>query len=104
MNVIADLCVVPMGVGVSVSRHVAACEKVLREARNADGTPLKLHLHAYGTNIEGDWDAVFAAIKKCHEVVHGMGAPRISTTIKVGTRTDRRQTMEEKVRSVEEKM
>src|ERR1043166_3300987 len=98
MKVIADLCVVPMGVGVSVSKHVAACEKVLREAG------LNIFLHAYGTNIEGEWDEVFAAIKKCHEVVHGMGAPRITTSIKVGTRTDRRQTMEDKIRSVEEKM
>jgi uncharacterized protein (TIGR00106 family) len=98
MKVIADLCVVPLGVGVSVSPHIAACERVLREAG------LKIHLHAYGTNIEGDWDAVFAAIKRCHEIVHAMGAPRITTTIKVGTRTDREQTMEEKVRSVEEKL
>ncbi|HUO07079.1 MAG TPA: MTH1187 family thiamine-binding protein [Phycisphaerae bacterium] len=95
MKVIADLCVVPMGVGVSVSKHVAACERVLRDAG------LKIQLHAYGTNIEGEWDAVFAAIKKCHEVVHEMGAPRITTSIKVGTRTDREQTMEDKVRSVE---
>ncbi len=98
MNVIADLCVVPMGVGVSVSTHVAACERVLRDAG------LKLHLHAYGTNIEGEWDAVFAAIKRCHEVVHEMGAPRITTTIKVGTRTDRIQTMEEKIQSVQNKL
>jgi uncharacterized protein (TIGR00106 family) len=98
MKVIADLCVVPMGVGVSVSAHVAACERVLRAAG------LTLHLHAYGTNIEGEWDTVFAAIKKCHEVVHEMGAPRITTTIKVGTRTDRSQTMEEKIRSVQEKL
>jgi len=95
VKVIADLGVVPMGVGVRVSRHVAACERVLREAG------LKIQLHAYGTNIEGEWDAVFAAIKKCHEVVHEMGAPRITTGSKVGTRTDREQTMEEKVRSVE---
>src|SRR5271169_1183205 len=98
MKVIADLCVVPMGVGVSVGKHVAACEKVLRDAE------LTIHLHAYGTNIEGEWDAVFAAIKKCHEVVHGMGAPRITTTIKVGTRTDRDQTLADKVRSVQEKL
>ena len=98
MNVIADLCVVPMGVGVSVSEHIAACERVLKEAG------LKIQLHAYGTNIEGDWDTVFAAIKKCHEVVHTMGAPRITTTIKVGTRTDRHQTMEDKIKSVEEKL
>jgi len=93
-----DLCVVPMGVGVSVSKYVAACEKVLSDAG------LKTHLHAYGTNIEGEWDAVFAAIKKCHETVHEMGAPRITTTIKVGTRTDRVQTMEDKIKSVEEKL
>ena len=98
MKVILDLCVVPMGVGVSVSRHVAACETVLKEAG------LKTHLHAYGTNIEGDWDEVFAAVKKCHEAVHEMGAPRITTTIKVGTRVDRDQTMEDKVLSVERKL
>ena len=61
-------------------------------------------MNSYGTNIEGDWDDVFAAIKKCHEVVHGMGAPRISSTIRVGTRTDREQTMEDKVSSVERKL
>ncbi len=98
MNVMVDLCLVPMGVGVSVSSYVAACEKVLAEAG------LKTALHAYGTNIEGEWDAVFAAVKRCHEVVHGMGAPRITTTIKLGTRTDRNQTMEDKIRSVQEKM
>ena len=98
MRVIADLCVVPIGVGVSVSPHVAACQKVLEDAG------LKIHLHAYGTNIEGEWDQVFAAIKRCHEVVHEMGAPRISSTIKAGTRTDREQTMEDKVISVEQKL
>lgn len=98
MKVILDLCVVPVGVGVSVSKHVAACQQVLEEAG------LKYAMHAYGTNIEGEWDVVFAAVKRCHEVVHEMGAPRISTSIKVGTRTDRDQTMEEKIQSVQEKL
>jgi uncharacterized protein (TIGR00106 family) len=98
MKVIADLCVVPVGVGVSVSEHVAACQRILKEAG------LKTQLHAYGTNIEGEWDTVFAAIKRCHEVVHEMGAPRISTSLKVGTRIDREQTMADKVSSVEKKM
>lgn len=96
MNVILDLCVVPMGVGVSVSRYVAACQPVLEQAG------LVPHLHAYGTTVEGEWDTVLAAVKRCHERIHEMGAPRISTTIKLGTRTDRPQTMEEKVRSVRE--
>lgn len=98
MNVIVDFSVVPIGVGVSVSRYVAACERVLDEAG------LSHRLHAYGTNVEGEWDVVFAAIRRCHEVVHDMGAPRISTVIKVGTRTDRPQTIGDKVKSVEEKL
>lgn len=98
MHVLVDLSVVPLGVGVSVSKEVAACQRVLREAG------LKTMLHAYGTNIEGEWDDVFAAIKRCHEVVHAMGAPRVSSTLRVGTRVDRVQTLEDKIRSVEEKL
>ena len=98
MKVIVDLCVVPLGAGVSISAYVAACQRVLKEAG------LEIQLHANGTNIEGEWDEVFAAIKRCHEAVHEMGAPRITTTIKLGTRTDRSQSMDDKVRSVEEKL
>lgn len=98
MKVLVDLCIVPIGVGVSLSPYIAACEKVLIDAG------LTISLHSYGTDIEGEWDDVFAAIKRCHEVVHAMGAPRITTTIKLGTRTDRIQTMEDKVRSVKEKL
>jgi uncharacterized protein (TIGR00106 family) len=98
MNVIVDLCLVPLGVGVSLSPYVAACERVLSQAG------LKTALHANGTNIEGEWEAVFAAIKRCHEAVHQMGAPRITTVIKLGTRIDRPQTMEDKVRSVQSKL
>lgn len=98
MKAIVDLCVVPLGVGVSVSEYVVACERILKEAG------LKIQPHAYGTNIEGEWDAVFAAIKRCHETVHAMGAPRISTVIKLGTRVDRDQTMDDKIRSVQAKL
>ena len=98
MKVIVDLCVIPLGVGVSVSEYVTECEKIFKEA------DLNTHLHAYGTNIEGEWDEVFDAIKLCHEKVHEMGAPRITTTIRLGTRVDREQTMKEKVESVQKKL
>lgn len=98
MKVIADVSVVPIGVGVSLSTYVAACERIFEEAN------LRTNLHAYGTNLEGEWDDVFNAIKRCHEVIHEMGAPRISTVIKVGTRIDRDQTMDDKVKSVKEKL
>ena len=98
VKVIADLCVVPIGVGVSVSRYVAACQTILEEAR------LEHRMHAYGTNIEGEWDDVFAAVRRCHETIHEMGAPRISSTLRLGTRVDRQQSMADKVASVEEKL
>ncbi len=98
MNVILDLCVIPLGVGVSVSKYVAACHELLKKSG------LSHSLHAYGTNIEGPWDEVFTVVKQCHATVHAMGAPRISTTIKLGTRTDRAQTMQEKVDSVNKKL
>jgi uncharacterized protein (TIGR00106 family) len=98
MKVMIDLCVVPLGVGVSVSAYVAACQKIL------DRAGLKHQLHAYGTNVEGDWDAVMGAVKACHEEIHHMGAPRITTTIKLGTRVDREQTMVDKINSVESKL
>ena len=94
MKVIVDLCVVPLGVGVSVSSYVAKCQDILEAAG------LTTQMHAYGTNIEGEWDEVFAAVRRCHEIVHEMGAPRISSTIRLGTRTDRQQTMDDKISSV----
>ena len=98
MKVIADLCVIPMGIGVSVSRQVALCEQILAQAG------LKTRLHAYGTNIEGEWDEVFTAVKRCHEALHRAGVPRISTSMRFGTRTDKEQAMEDKIRSVETKL
>ncbi len=97
MYVIADLTVVPLGVGVSVSTYVAECERILTEAG------LSPRLHAYGTNIEGEWNDVMTAVRRCHEVVHEMGAPRVSTVLKIGTRTDRHQTGADKIQSVEAK-
>lgn len=98
MKVIADFCIVPIGVGVSLGSYIAVCERIVTNAG------LKTHLHGYGTNIEGEWDDVMQAIKKCHETLHEMGVPRISTTIRLGTRTDRDQTIEDKIKSVQEKL
>lgn len=98
MNVMIDICIVPLGVGVSVSEYVTACQKVLQKSG------LKHQMHAYGTNVEGDWDEVMAAVKQCHEVVHDMGAPRITTSMRLGTRTDREQTMNDKIQSIEDKL
>jgi uncharacterized protein (TIGR00106 family) len=98
MNVIVDIAIIPIGVGVSLSRYVAACETILVEAG------LKPQLHANGTNVEGEWQVVFDSLKKCHEHLHKMGAPRVATNIRLGTRVDKVQTMDDKIISVQEKI
>ncbi len=94
MKVIADFCIIPIGVGVSLSPYIAQCVSILKEYG------LNAELHAYGTNVEGEWQQVFAALEACHEKLHQMGAPRVSTTVKLGTRNDRDQTMGDKLSSV----
>ncbi|MDN3518930.1 MTH1187 family thiamine-binding protein [Aquisalimonas lutea] len=95
MHVHVELCVIPIGSGTSLTAYIAACQDELEAAG------LRTELHAYGTNVEGDWDAVFAAVKRCHERLHAMGAPRLFTSLKVGTRTDRQQSLDDKVASVQ---
>lgn len=98
MKVIADLTVIPIGIGISVSNEIALCHEIFKKYK------LDIRLHAYGTNIEGEWDDVFAAVKECHEVLHKNGIPRIHSNMKFGTRTDKEQTMQDKIDSVYNKI
>jgi uncharacterized protein (TIGR00106 family) len=98
MKAIADICIIPLGAGLSLSGYIAACERILVEAG------LKTQLHANGTNVEGDWDTLMAALKRCHEALHVEGVPRVHTEIRIGTRSDREQTMDDKIASVRQKL
>ena len=98
MKAIADISIIPLGVGLSLSSYVAACEKIFMEHG------LEPTLHANGTNLEGEWDDIMGALKMCHERLHEMGVPRIATNLRLGTRIDRATSMDDKVRSVEEKI
>ena len=90
-----DLCVVPIGVGVHLSPYIAACQRVIEAAG------LEHELGPNGTAIEGPWDEVMACVRSCHDAMHTMGAPRVYTKMKLNTRTDRHQTFQDKVASVE---
>ena len=61
MWVSIDLCVVPIGVGVSLSPYIATCEKVIR------ATGLTHQLGPNGTAIEGPWDEVMECVRACHD-------------------------------------
>ncbi len=94
MWVSIDLCIVPIGVGVSLSPYIKKCISVIKEHN------LQYEPGPNGTAIEGEWDQVFKCIKNCHKNLHSVGVPRIYTTLKVNTRTDKKQLFKEKVQSV----
>jgi uncharacterized protein (TIGR00106 family) len=98
VKITAMLSILPIGTEVSLSRYVAACEEVLIEA----GLPRALHAH--GTNVEGEYDVVMAAVRRCIEKVHEMGCPRLAVLLKLGSRIDREPDGERAIRSVEEKL
>ena len=89
-----DLCLVPLGIGTSLSSYISACQVIIEKAG------LDYELGPNGTAIEGEWDDVFECIKACHEEVHRLGALRIFTNLKINTRSDRHQSFREKVPSV----
>jgi uncharacterized protein (TIGR00106 family) len=97
---IAAVSVVPLGTGsTSVSSYVAGAEKILR----ADGR-VSFKLGPMFTTIQGDLSDCLDVIRKMHESLFDAGALRVSTTIKIDDRRDKPGDMDDKVRSVEEKL
>lgn len=91
MKALAEIQVIPIGVGVSVRKEVRRAYDVIV----ASG--LKTQLHAYGTNVEGDLEMILSAIQRVHETLHAEGTQRVSTSIKIGTRTDKDTRLENKL-------
>ncbi len=90
MQALAEIQVIPLGVGVSVRRQVKRAQEIIEESG------LLVETHAYGTNVEGDLDLILATVKRIHELLHAEGTPRIATALKLGTRTDKAPTLKGK--------
>ena len=87
MKAIAEVQVIPIGSGVSVRAEVKRAHRILEEAG------LNAQLHSNGTNLEGELEDIFAVIARIHETLHAEGTARLSTHIKVGTRTDKESSL-----------
>ena len=53
---------------------------------------------ATGTNVEGELETILEVVSRIHEVLHAEGVPRLSTAIKLGTRTDKQPDLASKLR------
>ena len=93
----ADITVLPIGrEGASVSdllaviaRHLQAQDKVHFE------------MHAMGTALEGEPVYIFALAAEIHALPFESGIPRVYTVLKIDQRTDKEQTLDSKVKSVQ---
>ncbi len=94
MWVSVDLCLIPLGSGESLAPFIAACQRVIAQK------DLDYELGANGTSIEGEWEAVFACVKECHDEIHSLGVDRIFTSLRINTRIDKKQSFREKVQKV----
>ena len=96
----ADITVLPIGregasVGdllVEVRRHLESQDRV------------RFQMHAMGTSLEGSAEDIFSLAAELHAIPLADGIPRAYTVLKVDQRTDKEQTLESKVASVEDRL
>jgi uncharacterized protein YqgV (UPF0045/DUF77 family) len=124
---IADFCLIPIGTPTaSVSKEVASVQRLLQQSgltysMHSAGTTVGMRtlytaaqdgiffphvdsVNEGGANAyftEGSWEQVMRVIGQCHSMVHGNGVVRIQSDIRVGSRTDKKQGMRDKVAAVE---
>lgn len=91
MKAIAEVQIIPIGAGVSVRKEVMRAHELLEESG------LNITLHANGSNLEGELEDVMGTIQRTIETLHAEGVVRLSSHIKIGTRTDKVPTMAGKV-------
>lgn len=94
MKVVADLCIVPMGVGPSVSSYVKEIKTII------DASHLNAEMHANGTNIEGELSDICQLIELCEARLNELGVQRVFFTMAFSSRRDKDQTMADKLTAV----
>ena len=97
----ADLTVIALGrPDPSATEYVAEIQR-----RLADQDRVRYRMHAMGTSLEGPTEDILAVVAELHSVPFEQGAPRVYTVLKLDERRDRPdQTLDDKVRSVEERL
>ena len=97
----ADLTVLALGrKGASASEYIAELQRRLRAQQR-----VKFHMHAMGTSLEGSTDDILAVVGELHAIPFDQGVPRVYTVLKLDERRDRPdQTLDDKVRSVEDRL
>ena len=94
---LVEVSMSPLGKGESVGKYVA------RSLDLIDRSGLEYRLNPMGTVIEGEWDEVFAVVKRCFDRMR-RDCNRISISIKADYRKGARGRLSGKVQSVERRL
>jgi len=99
--VIMEISIVPIGTKTaSLSKYVADVVNILKEEKGINYT-----LTSMGTIIEAvSIKKLFEIAEKMHNEVFKKNIKRVVTTIKIDDRKDKDNTIESKIKSVEEKL
>ncbi|MCP1310047.1 MTH1187 family thiamine-binding protein [Paenibacillus tyrfis] len=98
---IAEVTVIPIGTETtSLSGYVADLHRLLEQAPE----PIQFQMTPMSTIIEGELQDLFQVLRRLHEAPFQHGAQRVSTSIKIDDRRDKNASMEQKLRSVRDKL
>ena len=97
----ADLTVLALGrPQASASEYIAEIQRRLQKQER-----VRFRMHAMGTSLEGSTEDILAIVGELHAVPFEMDVPRVYTVLKLDERRDKPdQTLDDKVRSVEERL
>ncbi len=93
---IAEFSIHPIGIGTSVGRYVKAAVKAMSEipGLTLDISPMSSLLEAESIGT------ILRAVEVSHRVLRSMGAKRISSTLRIDQRLDKRRMMSDKTRGL----
>jgi len=95
--IIAQLSIVPLGKGTSVSSYVKQVLEILKKEQ------VRFQTNAMGTVIETkDLTTLFSVVQKAHTAVVKAGAQRVITELKIDDRHDKITTIESKLQSLKQ--
>jgi uncharacterized protein (TIGR00106 family) len=94
---IVEFSILPVGVGESLSKHVAKALNIV------DESGLKYQFTPMGTILEGEYKAIMKTIRRCHQAVLE-DCERVVTTIKIDDRKHAVAEIERKISSVENRL
>jgi uncharacterized protein (TIGR00106 family) len=96
----AEISIYPIGTdSTSMSFYVAKAIDAIKELK------IKYQITPMGTILESEnIDEIFAASKAITETVHRLGVKRVETILKIDSRNDKKQTIDDKLQSVNKKL